>query len=184
MMLDACIRGSSCLLTAIAVRPGDSWTLAADSTFLTTALPSLSRSDPSSPVYGAISDVVALGGHSMGGGTTLISADDAGQNSKAVVMLAPGTYTIPPAQPHAKKVTGLDLADGDEEGMAQQSCLQVLTPGLTMVGSHDCVNGKVRASVRADPGRGPCLRSLSMPRWACSTRSRCTRAWAPTARSL
>eukprot|EP01065_Artemidia_motanka_P019124 TRINITY_DN2262_c0_g1_i1.p1 TRINITY_DN2262_c0_g1~~TRINITY_DN2262_c0_g1_i1.p1 ORF type:complete len:319 (+),score=98.40 TRINITY_DN2262_c0_g1_i1:61-957(+) len=80
----------------------DTADLARDQAFLSRALPDQSRNE-SSPLYGRLSGEVAIGGHSMGGGTTFLAADPAFANASfsAAAVLAPGMYTIPSAWPHS-----------------------------------------------------------------------------------
>ena len=77
--------------------------MALDQAFLTAKLPALSKSNITSPVYGRLSGKAALGGHSMGGGTSVLAGDRSfapGANVDGLVLMAPGLYTFPPAYSH------------------------------------------------------------------------------------
>jgi pimeloyl-ACP methyl ester carboxylesterase len=77
--------------------------LAADADFLSRELPQRASKDPTFPLYGMLNDMVLLGGHSMGGGTSVLAA---AQNSAArgMALFAPGLYTFPSATPYLKDV--------------------------------------------------------------------------------
>ena len=80
--------------------------LAGDQAFLTTALPALAA-NKSSPLHGLLSGKAVLGGHSMGGGTSVLAADPTFAPRAAVdalALLAPGLYTLPPAYSHKGRV--------------------------------------------------------------------------------
>ena len=84
----------------------DNKDMALDQAFLTTALPALAR-NATSPLYGRLSGKALLGGHSMGGGTSVLAADNSfapGVSVDAVVLFAPGLYTLPPAYSHRPRV--------------------------------------------------------------------------------
>merc|ERR1712046_122760 len=82
----------------------DSAAAALDAKFLADKLPELAKTDPSSSVYGKLDGKVIMGGHSMGGGMTVLSV---GQNAavvNGVAMFAPGLYTKPDATPFLKNI--------------------------------------------------------------------------------
>ena len=86
----------------------DTKDMALDQAFLTEALPRLSKNNATSPVYGRLSGKAILGGHSMGGGTSVLAADPSFAphgNIDALVLYAPGLYTLPPAYSHRAKIT-------------------------------------------------------------------------------
>lgn len=84
----------------------DTKDLALDQAFLSVALPALAQNS-SSPVYGKLSGRTVLGGHSMGGGTSVLAADASFAPSGAIdalALFAPGLYTLPPAYSHRANV--------------------------------------------------------------------------------
>jgi len=90
---------------------------ALDAKFLATKLPELAKKDPSTAFYEKLDGTVIMGGHSMGGGMTVLSV---GENSAAVngvALFAPGLYTKPDATPFLKNITA---------------------PALVVSGSMDC----------------------------------------------
>jgi len=79
--------------------------LAKDASFLAEALP-LSAEDSSSPLHGKLDGSVFLGGHSMGGGTSVLAAAQPSERkADGMVVFAPGLYTIPSANPYLKDVS-------------------------------------------------------------------------------
>jgi len=85
----------------------DTKDLALDQAFLSSTLPTIAHNDSTSPLYGRLSGQSVLGGHSMGGGTTVLAADHSyapAASVKALALFAPGLYTNPPAYPHKANV--------------------------------------------------------------------------------
>merc|ERR1711935_674858 len=85
----------------------DTKDLALDQAYLSVALPAMS-SNTSSPLHGRLSGKAVLGGHSMGGGTTVLAADPTfakHASVDALAMFAPGLYTRPSAYSHRSAVT-------------------------------------------------------------------------------
>lgn len=97
--------------------PGD----ALDAAFLALKLPELSKGDPTSPFFGKLDDTVVLGGHSMGGGVTVLSAGMDKAPVNGIAMFAPGLYTSLGLKPDATSY----LAN-------------VTMPALIVSGSMDC----------------------------------------------
>lgn len=89
--------------------------LAEDASFLTRELPLLAKQDPTFLLHDVLDGVVVLGGHSMGGGTSVLAA--AQSSAVGMALFAPGLYTLPPARPYLKNVT---------------------LPSLIVSGSDDC----------------------------------------------
>lgn len=84
----------------------DTKDLALDQAFLTLALPAAARNE-SSPLHGLLSGQAVLGGHSMGGGTSVLAADPSfapHSNVTALALVAPGLYTLPPAYSHRTSI--------------------------------------------------------------------------------
>jgi len=96
----------------------DTKDMALDQAFLTKALPELAANS-SSPLFGRLNGKAILGGHSMGGGTTVLAADPSfapGASIDALAFLAPGLYTLPPAYSHKASVTApLMIVSGSED---------------------------------------------------------------------
>lgn len=84
----------------------DTADLAKDQAFLSTALPA-EAANASSPLHGRLSGQVVLGGHSMGGGTSVLAADPSYVHASidALALFAPGLYTLPPAYSHRSAVS-------------------------------------------------------------------------------
>jgi len=82
----------------------DTKNLAADAAFLAAELPRQAKENTSSPLFGRLGTTNILGGHSMGGGTSILAA---ATHSPATGMFltAPGLYTLPYAKPFLKNVT-------------------------------------------------------------------------------
>ena len=79
----------------------DTADMALDQAFLTKALPTAAAS-ASSPLHGRLTDKAAFGGHSMGGGTSVLAANASfapAASYQALALFAPGLYTRPPAYP-------------------------------------------------------------------------------------
>ena len=86
----------------------DTKDLALDQAFLTVALPEIARKNNTSILYGRLSGKAILGGHSMGGGTSVLAADPTYAphgHIDGLALYAPGLYTLPPAYSHRSKVT-------------------------------------------------------------------------------
>lgn len=84
----------------------DTKDLALDQAFLSTALPPLAQ-NASSELYKRLSGKAVLGGHSMGGGTSVLAGDAKFAphgTVDAIAEFAPGLYTNPPAYSHKKGV--------------------------------------------------------------------------------
>jgi len=80
----------------------DTKDLALDQAFLSVALPAMAN-QKDSPLFGKLSGKAVLGGHSMGGGTSVLAADKAFVQKAqvdAVALLAPGLYTKPAGYSH------------------------------------------------------------------------------------
>jgi len=80
----------------------DTKDLALDQAHLSRALPQLAQ-NRSSPLYGRLNGKAVLGGHSMGGGTSVLAADASfapDATVDAMALFAPGLYTAPPAYSH------------------------------------------------------------------------------------
>jgi len=85
----------------------DTKDMALDQAYLTTALPLLAKNS-SSVLFNRLSGKAVLGGHSMGGGTSVLAADPTYAPSASVdalALLAPGLYTLPPAYSHKGHVS-------------------------------------------------------------------------------
>lgn len=95
----------------------DSAAAALDGKFLAAQLPKIARTDQSSPVYRKLDGAVVMGGHSMGGGMTVLSVGQDSAPVNGVALFAPGLYTKPDATPFLKNIT---------------------VPALIVSGSMDC----------------------------------------------
>eukprot|EP00929_Paragymnodinium_shiwhaense_P039155 TRINITY_DN20590_c0_g1_i5.p1 TRINITY_DN20590_c0_g1~~TRINITY_DN20590_c0_g1_i5.p1 ORF type:complete len:412 (+),score=90.19 TRINITY_DN20590_c0_g1_i5:72-1238(+) len=80
--------------------------LGQDAAFLASELPRQARDNPKSPLYGKLGGHVVLGGHSMGGGTSVLAFSDPAHKPavSGMALFAPGLYTIPSATPYLKNV--------------------------------------------------------------------------------
>lgn len=92
----------------------DTKDLALDQAFLAQELPRQAQ-DPQSPLFGKLDGTAVVGGHSMGGGTSVMAATEA--PVAGVVLFAPGLYTMPSATPFLQNVTA---------------------PAIVVSGSDDC----------------------------------------------
>jgi len=91
----------------------DTKDLALDQAYLSHALPALAQQNSSSVLHGKLSGKAILGGHSMGGGTTVLAADPSyapGGSIDALAFFAPGLYTLPPAYSHRANVNAPMMA--------------------------------------------------------------------------
>jgi len=75
----------------------DSASAAIDMKFLSTQLIELSQTDASSPLFGRLDGTVIIGGHSMGGGATVLATGKEGASPDGLALFAPGLYTKPDA---------------------------------------------------------------------------------------
>lgn len=75
----------------------DSPNAAIDMKFLSTQLIELANTDTSSPLYGRLDGTVVIGGHSMGGGATVLATGKENASPDALALFAPGLYTKPDA---------------------------------------------------------------------------------------
>lgn len=100
---------------------------ALDMAFLAEELPRQARAEPASLLYGRLEGPVILGGHSMGGGTTVLAAANH-PPIDGLAVFAPGLYTIPNARPFLVNVS---------------------VPALIVSGSDDC--GPNELSKEAQP---------------------------------
>eukprot|EP00933_Yihiella_yeosuensis_P039454 TRINITY_DN33476_c0_g1_i1.p1 TRINITY_DN33476_c0_g1~~TRINITY_DN33476_c0_g1_i1.p1 ORF type:complete len:351 (+),score=58.00 TRINITY_DN33476_c0_g1_i1:53-1054(+) len=97
--------------------------LAEDAAFLAKALPKIAKEDKGSAIYGLNIGPVVLGGHSMGGGETVLAAASPSLKGispepvNGMAVFAPGLYTLPSARPFLVNVT---------------------VPALIVSGSNDC----------------------------------------------
>lgn len=73
----------------------DTANAAIDMKFLSTQLIEVSQIDSTSPLFGRLDGTVIIGGHSMGGGETVLAAGKEGASPDAVALFAPGLYTKP-----------------------------------------------------------------------------------------
>jgi predicted dienelactone hydrolase len=73
----------------------DTANAAIDMKFLSTQLIELSQTDSSSPLFGRLDGRVLIGGHSMGGGATVLATGKEGASPDALALFAPGLYTKP-----------------------------------------------------------------------------------------
>ena len=85
----------------------DTKDLALDQAFASVAMPAMAA-NASSPLHGRLSGKVVLGGHSMGGGTSVLAADATfapqAAGLDAVALYAPGLYTNPSGYSHRGRV--------------------------------------------------------------------------------
>jgi len=95
----------------------DSPSAALDAKFLAKHLPEMAQNDKSSPLYKKLDGTVVLGGHSMGGGMSVLAAGKDSASVNGVALFAPGLYTKPDATPFLKNIT---------------------VPALVVSGSMDC----------------------------------------------
>jgi pimeloyl-ACP methyl ester carboxylesterase len=82
----------------------DSPSAALDAKFLAQHLPKVAQ-DPSSSLFGKLDGRVILGGHSMGGGMTVLAAGKERTGADGIALFAPGLYTKPDATPFLKNIT-------------------------------------------------------------------------------
>jgi predicted dienelactone hydrolase len=99
--------------------PADFDTAAAaiDAKFLAEKLPQLSQSTSSYPFYERLDGTIIMGGHSMGGGMTVLSVGRETAKVDGVALFAPGLYTKIDAAPFLKNIS---------------------VPALVVSGSMDC----------------------------------------------
>jgi len=86
----------------------DSATAALDSDFIAKELPSLSKSklyEKASLLYGKLNGQVVVGGHSMGGGMTVLAVGKDSAPATGIALFAPGLYTKPDATPFLKNIS-------------------------------------------------------------------------------
>lgn len=75
----------------------DSAEAALDARFLSQRLLEVASTEPSSPLYGRLDGSVILGGHSMGGGMSVLAAGKEHAEADGLALFAPGLYTKPDA---------------------------------------------------------------------------------------
>jgi len=81
---------------------------ALDQALLTTLLQEQAATNESSPLYGSLDGTVILGGHSMGGGMTVLATgmDGANEHASGLALFAPGVYvTTPSGEPYLGNIT-------------------------------------------------------------------------------
>lgn len=95
----------------------DSQGAALDGKFLVDELPRLAQTNQQSPLYKKLDGSVVMGGHSMGGGMTVLAVGKEAASVHGVALFAPGLYTSPGGTPYLKNVK---------------------VPALVVSGSMDC----------------------------------------------
>jgi len=75
----------------------DTASAAVDMKFLSKKMLEVSQSDSTSPLFGRLDGIVIVGGHSMGGGATVLATGKEGASPDGLALFAPGLYTKPDA---------------------------------------------------------------------------------------
>jgi len=103
---------------------------AVDAAFLAAHLPQVSQTDKTSPFFGKLDGTVVMGGHSMGGGLTVLSVGKESAPVDGVALFAPGLYTKPDGTPffeeHFRTSIGSIWIDGlrpECVGQTSEACL-------------------------------------------------------------
>lgn len=78
---------------------------AVDAAFLASRLPDAAAHDTGSPLFGKLDGNVLIGGHSMGGGASILAVGEHRAPVGGLALFAPGMYTKPSATPYLANVS-------------------------------------------------------------------------------